>query len=120
MAAPRVIREGQPCTVRLGADTVLTGYIDDFIPSYDAENVEIRVMGRDKTGDLVDCSVVHSSGKWKGVRLEQVAADSLPPVRDNRHHGNPDRGGVCVCRSGNRVKRALNCSTGWQNSAAFC
>lgn len=78
-AAPRVIREGQPCTVRLGADTVLTGYIDDFIPSYDAENVEIRVMGRDKTGDLVDCSVVHSSGKWKGVRLEQVAADVCRP-----------------------------------------
>lgn len=78
-AAPRVIREGQPCTVRLGADTVLTGYIDDFIPSYDADNVEIRVMGRDKTGDLVDCSVVHSSGKWKGVRLEQVAADVCRP-----------------------------------------
>lgn len=78
-AAPRVIREGQPCTVRLGADTVLTGYIDNFIPSYDADNVEIRVMGRDKTGDLVDCSVVHSSGKWKGVRLEQVAADVCRP-----------------------------------------
>ncbi|EGJ03696.1 bacteriophage Mu P family protein [Shigella dysenteriae 155-74] len=78
-AAPRVIREGQPCTVRLGADTVLTGYIDDFIPGYEAENVEIRVMGRDKTGDLVDCSVVHSSGKWKGVRLEQVAADVCRP-----------------------------------------
>ncbi|EPV9276039.1 phage baseplate assembly protein, partial [Salmonella enterica subsp. enterica serovar Newport] len=78
-AAPRVIREGQPCTVRLGTDTVLTGYIDDFIPSYDAENVETRVMGRDKTGDLVDCSVVHSSGKWKGVRLEQVAADVCRP-----------------------------------------
>lgn len=78
-AAPRVIREGQPCTVRLGTDTVLTGYIDDFIPSYDADNVEIRVMGRDKTGDLVDCSVVHSSGKWKGVRLEQVAADVCRP-----------------------------------------
>ncbi len=56
-------------------------------------------MGRDKTGDLVDCSVVHSSGKWKGVRLEQVAADVCRPFGITVHHGNPDRGGVCVCRS---------------------
>ncbi len=68
-----------PCIVRLGKDTVLTGYIDDFIPSYDAENMSIRVMGRDKTGDLVDSSVVHKSGQWKGVRLEQLATEICKP-----------------------------------------
>lgn len=65
-ASPRVIKQGMPCIVRLGKDTVLTGYIDDFIPSYDAENMSIRVMGRDKTGDLVDSSVVHKSPRWWG------------------------------------------------------
>lgn len=78
-AAPRSIKEGQPCRVTLGPDTVLTGYIDDRIPSYDADNVSVRVMGRDKTGDLVDCSVVHSSGQWKGVRLEQLAVEICHP-----------------------------------------
>lgn len=78
-AAPRTIKEGQPCRVMLGQDTVLTGYIDDRIPSYDADNVSVRVMGRDKTGDLVDCSVVHSSGQWKGVRLEQLAVEICRP-----------------------------------------
>ncbi|WP_420055766.1 phage baseplate assembly protein [Escherichia coli] len=92
-----MIREGQPCTFRLGTDTLLTGYIDDFIPSYDADNVEIRVMGRDKTGDLVDCSVVHSSGNGKACGLNS-AADVCRPfgitvITETRP------GGVCVCRS---------------------
>ena len=78
-ASPRVIRQGLPCTVALGDDTVVTGYIDDFIPSYDAENVSIRVSGRDKTGDLVDSSVVHKSGQWKGVRLEKLADEICKP-----------------------------------------
>jgi len=78
-ASPRVIRQGMPCTVALGDDTVVTGYIDDFIPSYDAENVSIRVSGRDKTGDLVDSSVVHKSGQWKGVRLEKLAEEICKP-----------------------------------------
>ncbi|GAB7450980.1 contractile injection system protein, VgrG/Pvc8 family [Enterobacter roggenkampii] len=78
-AAPRTIKEGLPCSVTIGADKVLNGYIDDFIPSYDAENVSIRVMGRDKTGDLVDSSVVHKSGQWKGMRLEQLAAEIAKP-----------------------------------------
>ncbi|HAU6244578.1 TPA: phage tail protein, partial [Klebsiella oxytoca] len=51
-AAPRSIKPGQSCTVSIGSDRVMTGYIDDFIPSYDSENVSLRVMGRDKTGDL--------------------------------------------------------------------
>lgn len=78
-AAPRTIKEGLPCLVSIGKETVLTGYIDDFIPSYDAENVSIRVMGRDKTGDLVDSSVVHKSGQWKGIRLEQLAREIAQP-----------------------------------------
>lgn len=98
---------------------MLTGYIDDFIPSYDADNVEIRVMGRDKTGDLVDCSVVHSSGKWKGVRLEQVAADVCCPFGITVITETPT-GRRLRLSFWNRVKRVLNCSTGWQNSAAFC
>ncbi|BBQ81684.1 hypothetical protein WP3W18E02_02130 [Klebsiella sp. WP3-W18-ESBL-02] len=78
-AAPRVIKEGLACTISIGSETILTGYIDDFIPSYDAENVSIRVMGRDKTGDLVDSSVVHKSGQWKGVKLEALAAEIAQP-----------------------------------------
>ena len=78
-AAPRVIKEGLACTIAIAGETILTGYIDDFIPSYDAENVSIRVMGRDKTGDLVDSSVVHKSGQWKGVTLDALATEIAQP-----------------------------------------
>jgi prophage tail gpP-like protein len=36
-------------------------------------------MGRDKTGDLVDSSVVDKSGQWKGQKLEQLAATICKP-----------------------------------------
>ncbi|AVE50832.1 phage tail protein [Serratia marcescens] len=78
-AAPRTIKPGMPCLVNIGGDRVLTGYIDDFIPSYDAENVAIRVLGRDKTGDLVDSSVVDKSGQWRGQKLEALAAMLCKP-----------------------------------------
>lgn len=78
-AAPRAIKPGQSCLVSIGSDRVLTGYIDDFIPSYDAENVSLKVTGRDKTGDLVDSSVVDKSGQWKGLSLEQLAVTISTP-----------------------------------------
>lgn len=78
-AAPRAIKPGMPCVVNIGSDRVLTGYIDDFIPSYDAENVAMRVLGRDKTGDLVDSSVVDKSGQWRGQKLESLAATLCKP-----------------------------------------
>ncbi|MBA5235292.1 phage tail protein [Pectobacterium aroidearum] len=78
-AAPRSIKPGMACYVAIGSDRVMTGYIDDFIPSYDAENVSLRVMGRDKTGDLVDSSVVDKSGQWKSQRLEQLASTICKP-----------------------------------------
>ncbi|SHG64472.1 Mu-like prophage tail protein gpP [Pantoea sesami] len=92
-AAPRTIKEGMPCVLTLGNDTVLTGYIDDFIPSYDAENISIRVTGRDRTGDLVDSSVVHKSGQWKGLTLFQIAVEVCSPfgieVVNETVHGAP-------------------------------
>lgn len=78
-AAPRSIKPGMSCYVSIGSARVMTGYIDDFIPSYDAENVSLRVMGRDKTGDLVDSSVVDKSGQWRGQTLEQLAATICKP-----------------------------------------
>ncbi|HGF8911390.1 TPA: phage baseplate assembly protein [Yersinia enterocolitica] len=78
-AAPRTIKPGMPCSVDIGPDRVLTGYIDDFIPSYDATSVSLRVLGRDKTGDLVDSSVVDKSGQWRGQKLEQIAATICKP-----------------------------------------
>lgn len=67
------IKQGQACTVDIGTERVITGYVDDWIPSYDANTVTISVSGRDKTADLVDCSIDHPSGQFNNQTLTQIA-----------------------------------------------
>ncbi|MFZ5566662.1 MAG: phage baseplate assembly protein [Pseudomonadota bacterium] len=73
------LREGLPCQVLLGGDVVITGYIDQFEPDLSDANCSIRVEGRDKTGDLVDCSAVHKGGQWANVPLERIVRDIARP-----------------------------------------
>jgi prophage tail gpP-like protein len=49
---------GDRCTLTIGEDTVITGYVDDVDPGYDKEAHDIIVRGRDAAGDLVDCSTL--------------------------------------------------------------
>ncbi len=53
---PRPIRPGAECQVLIDGTPVVTGYVDDANISYDATSHSVAVTGRDKTGDLVDCS----------------------------------------------------------------
>lgn len=73
------IKAGPPCEVYLGDDLVMTGYIDTFVPSYDASEVTWVVQGRSKTSDLVDCSAIYKSGQWSNVKLDRVARDLCAP-----------------------------------------
>lgn len=73
------IAEGKSCIIKIGEDLVLTGFIDDWIPSYDDKQVTVAVSGRSKTSDLVDCSVVHASGQFNKLTLEQIAKEICKP-----------------------------------------
>lgn len=73
------LREGQACEVLLGEDVVITGYVDQFEPELTSTSSTIRVEGRDKTGDLVDCSAIYKGGQWRGVRLERIVRDIAQP-----------------------------------------
>jgi prophage tail gpP-like protein len=75
----RPIRPGDACTVSIDADIVITGYVDDFNPGYDATSHQVRVAGRDKTGDLVDCSAIYKTGHWLGQKLDKIAKDLCGP-----------------------------------------
>jgi prophage tail gpP-like protein len=70
---------GDACRVLLGKATVITGYIDDVNPDYDKESHSIQVTGRDRAGDLVDCSAIHKTGSWHNARLEKIIADLCSP-----------------------------------------
>lgn len=76
---PVGLREGLPCEVRLGGETVITGYIDQYEPDMSETSSIVRIEGRDRTGDLVDCSAIHKSGQWRSVRLETIVHDITAP-----------------------------------------
>jgi len=76
---PRTFKPGEACTVQLDGDTVITGHVDDVAPSYEAEQHSIRIAGRDRTGDLVDCSAIHKPGEWRGQTLDVIIAELARP-----------------------------------------
>jgi prophage tail gpP-like protein len=77
--APVQLREGLACEVRLGTDLVISGYIDEYETDDTSTSSSVRVSGRDKTADLVDCSAIYKTGQWRGVRLQQIVADVAKP-----------------------------------------
>lgn len=67
------IREGSPCTVAIDGQTALTGYVEVRAPTYNATSHGIRLQGRSKTCDLVDCSAVVPKGAFNGYKLDAIA-----------------------------------------------
>lgn len=50
------IAPGDPCQVRIGGDLVITGYVDRYVAVISAREHTVRIAGRSKSADLVDCS----------------------------------------------------------------
>ena len=75
---PKPIRLGSPCVVMIDGEKVITGYVDDVIPEYDAKQHGLMVVGRSKTGDLVDCSVLDKT-TFKGKTFLDVAKHICAP-----------------------------------------
>lgn len=71
------IPPGERCEVKIGDDTVITGYVDTVAVSYDANSHDIKVTGRDAAGDLVDCSA--PSVAYSGLTFAQIAAKLTAP-----------------------------------------
>jgi hypothetical protein len=76
---PMQLREGLPCEVWLGDDLVISGYIDEYETDDSPEHSSVKLIGRDKTGDLVDCSAIYKTGQWSNVSLQQIVADIAKP-----------------------------------------
>lgn len=67
------VYSGERCELRLGADTVIKGYVDRRPRRIGKDSHRVRVQGRDMTADLVDSSAVHSPDEWSGLGLLQLA-----------------------------------------------
>lgn len=70
---PWEINPGDECTVRIGGETVISGFVDIVRPSYGASSHSIEVQGRDRSADMVDCSAVHEPDEWRNISLTRLA-----------------------------------------------
>lgn len=76
------IAAGKYCEITFGSDLVLAGWIDTVEPSYNATSHTIRITGRDKVGDLMDCAATVSGPfEYRNVKLETVVAAILAPYK---------------------------------------
>ncbi len=69
----------QSCQLLLDGEPVITGFVDDVEPSFSSGSRSMRVSGRDRTKDLVDCSVMHSPGELRGQDLAGIARALCKP-----------------------------------------
>jgi prophage tail gpP-like protein len=81
-AGKAVVADGATCTVALSGDLVLTGYIDRYMPSYDKHQHRVRLIGRSRPQDIVDCSIhIVKLGTWQisAATIGQAARILLEP-----------------------------------------
>lgn len=72
-------KAGDRCTVLMGNDPVITGYVDRDSESADARSHMISLVGRGKTQDLVDCSAEWEGGQIADSDALQIATKLALP-----------------------------------------
>ena len=86
------VEPGMACQVRMDDDLVITGYVDDYDPSFDAESHQVRVAGRSKCADLIDCAAEWPGGQISNATVLGVAqklASVYGPMVNGRAEGIP-------------------------------
>lgn len=76
---PWELSPGDACEVRVGGEVLITGYIDIVRPGFGPDDRRMEVQGRDKSGDMVDCSAIHKPDHWKSIGLLQLAQTLAKP-----------------------------------------
>lgn len=74
-----VVNEGDACTVAIGTDKVITGYVDRVLDTLEADSHTLRIVGRGKCQDLVDCAAEWPSGQLVNGNVLQIAQKLAQP-----------------------------------------
>lgn len=78
------IKMGDACEVLIGSHIIATGFIDEINPQYSESSHSISMFGRDKTGDLVDCSYLQDSttqiNEWRELSVENIIKALIKPI----------------------------------------
>ena len=78
-AADYIATPGDACTVFLGADAVITGYVDHISMEADASHHTVRISGRGKCCDFVDCSAEWVGNQISGASSLEIANQLAAP-----------------------------------------
>lgn len=73
------VDEGDVCEVSVDGEKLITGYVDSRSPSFGPGDDSLTIAGRDKTGDLVDCSALLEHWQFKGITLLKFAEKLCAP-----------------------------------------
>jgi prophage tail gpP-like protein len=76
---PWQIAPGASAVLALGGKPIVTGYVDEYAPSYGGDSHKVRIAGRSKTCDLVDCMPEITGGQFVGYTLDAVARAICQP-----------------------------------------
>ncbi len=68
-----IVKPGDSCVIKIGDDTVLTGYVDRYESSISSREHEVQIVGRGKCGDLVDCSAFAANQQFINMSVKDVA-----------------------------------------------
>lgn len=73
------LKAGTPAQIRIGADTVITGYVEVTDRVVAPRQHEIAVAGRSKLADLVDCSGFTQQWQFNNLTLVSIAQAVCAP-----------------------------------------
>lgn len=77
LAADVSMQPGSPCQVLIGNDVVITGYIDRYAAAVSPQQHSVRISGRSKSEDLVDCSAFVGQADDPGFQVYGGTALSI-------------------------------------------
>lgn len=65
--------------VKIGPDTILTGFVDRYVASISANSHTVEIIGRSKGQDLADCAIAYPGNQVSGVTVQQLAETLAKP-----------------------------------------
>lgn len=74
-----IARPGMGCALDIGADRVVTGYVDRVVIGLGPQQHPITIVGRGRCQDLVDCSAVWQGGQFMNQTVFQIAQAVAAP-----------------------------------------
>ena len=70
-----VLFPGDAVRIECDGELLLDGYVDEMSSSFSSDNHSISISGREKTCDLVDCSLKDFGKSWKNRSVVQIVDD---------------------------------------------